>query len=299
MAPLVKLLWGLKLETIWDAKWSPQGDKIAVACECEGKNKVLILDLNGKIMETINIEGKLVEFSHDGSILAISDSINLVLYNVEKGASILRYEHVVGGEKVTSIAWSSRGNLIALGDRGGTLHIYKLKDTGKLEPLWSKVVFRKEAIAQPYGVLFSHKGEKILVFSSGALKILDVHSRRTIWSQKGCPLRGASWSWNDSLIALAYIDELRVVDANNGKFLTYLGTQVSDVDWYTDYLVISSNTITSKKIMIFKMKGSLQMIAKAETWPMYVAYVKTNPKKPALLAWQQGGLMRAYKLVIK
>jgi WD40 repeat protein/predicted Ser/Thr protein kinase len=113
----------------WDVAYSRDGSKLALGCS----SRCLVTDADtGRVLLRIPLEerGLAVEFSPDGTRLAVADFGIVRIFDAANGRELRRFVEHAG--EVFAIAWHPEGNRLATGGRDTVIRIWDPETGAKL-----------------------------------------------------------------------------------------------------------------------------------------------------------------------
>ncbi len=168
----------------------------------------------GKLVERYTVGGAGIFNSPDGSVLAIAPSYWLELHDaitLDRIAKLYIDNDYEQGYQVSSVVWSSDGNLVAAGYLNGKVRIWDIK-TSKIanEYQANDVVFENRGIPQSAVIALAFTMKNTLVSSvsrDGSIRQWDVNTGKLMIEQQlTTSVTAANWSADGKQLAFGDSD---------------------------------------------------------------------------------------------
>ena len=236
-----------------------------------------------------------VAFSPDGKILAGTD-ISVVdrtragvvkFYEVETGQLLNTLTATQGTKRVSSIAFSPNGQLLASGSADdGTIKLWDI-ETGQNTAIFTA---KPEDGSSMLCVVFSPDGTKLAVGSAEGVKLLEIPTGQHIYTRQhidvgelefSVDVFSVAFSPDGTQLASASWDGVKLWDADTGQNLTTLGghTRVVDsVAFSPDGLTLASNSVDGIQVWEVATGRHLTTLAGPPNFVTSLAYLPDGTK---------------------
>ena len=257
--------------------WNSNGSMIASGSE--DKNIRIIDAKTGNLIKQIPQDTFInsLAWSPDGSMIASADR-NLRIIDVKNGSTIKSIPHA--GESITSVVWSSDGNLIASSSIDKNVSIIDVKTYNIIKQLpQDKAVF--SLAWSPDGSLLAFG------FANSNLRIINVKTGRVI---KQIPpvswVMSLAWSPDGTKIAIGSTDNnLRIIDVKTSRVVqqaSYAGWVMS-VAWSPDGTKIATGSADGNlRIHLLPNVSDNQLLARAQLYYLKQLNIRNEKLKQEL-----------------